>query len=282
MIRVLNLVAAVLLIASVSAQGASVTLKSAGSTGVIASIAPDATESGTVNVYMAVVYGGQYFFRGASTVGWTQWTGGPFPVATTMTLTGSATNVTVVDFDISSLPGLAMYVAYGKTDADIGVAGHVGLVYTVPASIAITTTTVQSTTTTTATPTTTGNAAGRDEIQVDKGGVAIGIAVPANVGSVLELLAESTTQGNTLTIVPGSSHSSICGSAIGGGCHNFLSGSRVTWDSSPVAGKDLSGSVTFVLDNGTFVGTIFVPGGDISGSPYHISSTKANVVVRRQ
>jgi len=87
-----------------------------------------------------------------------------FTVATTVSLTGGPKTVTVVDFDLSSLPGLVIYVAYGKTEAELSVAGHLGLVYTVPTPVttttttttrATTTTTPATTTTTTAAPTTT-------------------------------------------------------------------------------------------------------------------------------
>ena len=164
--KLLNFLAALLLLVAASAQGASVTLNSSANNVITANITPDATESGTVNVYMAASYAGLLLFRGATTLSWQQWTGGAFPVATTLSLAGGAKTVTVIDVDISSLPGLVIYVAYGKSDADVSLPGHLGQVYTVPTptvttttttttTVRATTTTVPATTTSTATATTT-------------------------------------------------------------------------------------------------------------------------------
>lgn len=131
--KLLNIVATSLCLVAVSAHGASVTLGTAGGSGVTASINPDATETGTVNVYMAAVYNGMVFFRGPATSAWTPYTSGSFPVATTVALGGAAKTVTVVDFDIASLPGLILYVAYGASQTDLTLSGHLGAIYTVPA-----------------------------------------------------------------------------------------------------------------------------------------------------
>lgn len=133
--QLMRAAAVVMFLVSASAQGASVTLGAAGPGGVSASINPDASESGTVNVYMAAVYNGLVFFRGATTATWTPYTSGSFPVATTLGLAGAAKSVTVVDFDISSLPGLIVYVGYGTSEAQLALPGHTAAIYTVPAPV---------------------------------------------------------------------------------------------------------------------------------------------------
>jgi len=166
--KLLNLFAALLMVVAVSAHGASVTLGSSSNNVITATITPDTAESGTANVYMAALFNNTFFFRGATTIGWTPWTGGTYPIATTVSLGGGAKTVTVVDLDISIFPGLTVFVAYGKTEAELSLPGHLGLVYTVPTPVTTTTTTTTTTqaptTTTTATTTTTTSGGGSAQI----------------------------------------------------------------------------------------------------------------------
>lgn len=139
-----KLVAALLMLGACTAQAASVAIGSASSSGVTAVITADASERGTAKLYVAVAYGGNLFFRGSSTSSWVGFTGGSFPDAGTLTLTGSAQTVTITDFDLSSLPGLDVYVGYGATVADLSKAGHLAKIYTVPAATKPTTPTPPS------------------------------------------------------------------------------------------------------------------------------------------
>ncbi|MCX7176438.1 MAG: S8 family serine peptidase [Proteobacteria bacterium] len=157
--KLLKLFAALLMLVAFSAQGASVT--GVFNNGVVtATITPDASETGANNVYIAAVWQGIAIVRGSTTLNWTVYSGQAFPVAATLTLAaGAPKTVTVADFDLSSLLGLVIYVAYGKSEADFGLPGHVGLVYTVPTptvtTTTTTTTTTGATTTSTVAPTTT-------------------------------------------------------------------------------------------------------------------------------
>lgn len=104
----------------------------ASSSHISVNINPDASGAETVNLYMAAVYNGLIFFRGATTGEWTQYASGSFPVAATVTLAGTAMSVPVVDFDISALPGLVLYVGCGTSEAQLFTPGHVHEIYTVP------------------------------------------------------------------------------------------------------------------------------------------------------
>jgi hypothetical protein len=121
---------------------------------------------------------------------------------------------------------------------------------------------------------------GQDEVDANPGGTAIGIAVPASTGSILEVLADTTPQGTTLRIDV--SNASACGTAIGG-CQVFLPGSIVVWDSPPTPGRDLTGTFRFVFANGSsFVGTLAIPGAGVSGSPYDVQTYHARVTIHRE
>lgn len=128
------LAAAILLAASFSSQAASIALGQASSSGLTAIIKPDANESGNAGIYIAAVYAGNVYFRGAKTNDWSAYGGGSYPVAASASLVGSPLTITVVDFDLAPLPGLDVYVGYGVTVADLAKAGHLTKIYTVPAS----------------------------------------------------------------------------------------------------------------------------------------------------
>jgi len=154
--KFLNLLAVLLLFVVFPAQGASVTLGKADKTGVTAIVTADPMETGTVNVYMAATYAGTILFRGAGSMAWTAWTGGSFPVAASVVLGGMPMTVSVIDADVSSLPGLDIYVAYGISEAQLSLPGHLGRIYSVPTPpLTITTTTTVRATTTTSSSTTT-------------------------------------------------------------------------------------------------------------------------------
>lgn len=128
------LAAAILLAASFTAHAASIAVGQASSSGLTAVITPDASESGKASIYVAAVYAGNVYFRGATTSDWRGYAGGSYPIAASATLAGSPLTITVADFDLSPLPGLDVYVGYGLTVADLAKAGHLTKIYTVPAS----------------------------------------------------------------------------------------------------------------------------------------------------
>jgi len=150
-----RLTAALLMLGATASQGADLTLATADSRGVTASITPAAGESGIVNIYMAAVYNGTTFFRGPTTTAWSAYTSGDFPIAASVSLTGAPLTLTIADFDLSALPGLDLYVGYGVTPADLSKSNHVAKVYTVPTPSPTTTTAAATTTTTTEATTTT-------------------------------------------------------------------------------------------------------------------------------
>jgi hypothetical protein len=95
-------------------------------------------------------------------------------------------------------------------------------------------------------------------------------------GSALGSLGEMTVaQGNA----------EIRGSLVGlpGQQRKYLAGSYITWNSTPSAGQDLSGTFRFVLDSGTYGGTINVPGAGVqSGTPYQINSGRSVFSIGKQ
>lgn len=128
-----KLAAALLMMSAFSVHAASVVAASASSSSITATITPDASESGSAKVYVAAIYAGNIFFRGATSKDWSLYSGGTnYPSATSVTLRGAPLSVAVIDFDISSLPGLEVYVGYGLTPNDLTKAGHLAKVYTVP------------------------------------------------------------------------------------------------------------------------------------------------------
>lgn len=129
-----QLAAALLMMSVFSVHAASVAIGSASASSITATITPDASEAGSAKVYIAVTYAGNVYFRGATTQAWSQFTGGSnYPSASSVTLNGTSFTVPVVDFDISSLPGLDIYVGYGLSPSDLSKPGHLAKIYTVPA-----------------------------------------------------------------------------------------------------------------------------------------------------
>src|SRR5450759_5137761 len=117
---------------STLAGAASVVLGQAGPGGVSAIISPDIGEIGRpANIWMGGVLNGTLYLRnGPST--WAEYRGGPLPIALTSAALPSTLQVSIVNIDISSLPGLDVYVGYGSTEADLSLSGHLAKVYTVP------------------------------------------------------------------------------------------------------------------------------------------------------
>ena len=193
-----KLTAALLMLGAVTSQGATLTLATAGKGGVTATITPDAQEKGPVNIYMAAVYNGIPFFRGATTTSWSPYSSGDFPVAATANLGGSPLTLTIADFDLSALPGLDLYVGYGITSADLSKSNHVARVYSVPA--ATTTTTTEATTTTVETTTTTTAAD-----QVFEGAIYFGNEKNNSWTIVSAIIATINGQGGVDTVKLGTS-----------------------------------------------------------------------------
>lgn len=113
---------------AMGAHAAEVTLGDNTASGLTAIILPDAAEIGAQsNIYMAASLGGNLYVRNGAT-NWQPYLGGTIPAAIeNVTLTASLP-VQVVNFDISGLisAGLEVYVAYGKNQAEIFAAGHLG------------------------------------------------------------------------------------------------------------------------------------------------------------
>ena len=158
--RLMALFAVFLLLGTVAADSATIKLTHSDHAGTLAIIAPDADEKGQFNVYMAAQFQGKIFFRGSTTTSWSAYVSGAFPLAQTVTLTGAPQLVRLVDFDISDLPGLSLYLGYGASQADMlnKRADHLAWIYTVPGPPDATTT--GGTNTTTASTTTTTHASG--------------------------------------------------------------------------------------------------------------------------
>jgi len=201
--RLPGLTAALLMLGAATSQGANLTLATADSRGVTATITPDAGEGGTVNVYMAAVYNGIPFFRGATTNDWTPYTSGNYPIAATVNLTGSPQTLTIADFDLSALPGLDLYIGYGVTPADLSKSNHVARVYSVPAAATttITTTTTTEATTTTVETTTTTTAVD----QVFEGAIYFGNEKNNSWTIVSAIIATINGQGGVDTVKLGTS-----------------------------------------------------------------------------
>lgn len=115
---------------STQAGAASVTLGQAGAGGVSAIITPDPGEIGQpANIWIGGILNGTLYLRnGPST--WAEYRGGPLAIALTNAALPSSLQVKIVDFDISSLPGLDVYVGYGNTEASLPLSGHLAKVYT--------------------------------------------------------------------------------------------------------------------------------------------------------
>jgi len=128
------LIAAFLTLAAVPSQGASLTLAAANAGNVAATIAPDATEKGSVDIYMAALHKDIPYFRGPLTSDWNAYSSGTFPSTAKVSLTGKPITFTITNFDLSALPGLELYIGYGATEADLKKSGHVARVYTVPSA----------------------------------------------------------------------------------------------------------------------------------------------------
>lgn len=115
---------------------AGITLISASPT-VVVKITPEAGESGVKNLYVGAVYNGILYLRGSTaTRDWYMNTGGPFQIAGKINTDGGPSVVTITDFDISSLVGLELYVAYGVSESDaLHTPGHLARIYTVPSAV---------------------------------------------------------------------------------------------------------------------------------------------------
>ena len=118
------------------ASRADVQLNSVSTAGISAKIVPAASESGVKNVYMGAKYGNDWYLRDAAS-NWSLYKGGPLPIAGQISLPLASAapyvSVSIANFDISSLAGLDVYVAYGASDNDaLSTAGHLAKVYTVP------------------------------------------------------------------------------------------------------------------------------------------------------
>jgi hypothetical protein len=117
-----------------SACAASVALGQGSTALISATITPDASEAGTLNVYMGALYNGQWYMRNGA-ADWRPLGAGALPVAGQISASGAQpVEVSVTTLDISSLVGLEVHVAYGLAEADIHRAGHLARIHTVPAT----------------------------------------------------------------------------------------------------------------------------------------------------
>lgn len=115
---------------STLAGAASVVLGQAGAGGVSVIISPDPEELGRpANIWMGAVLNGTLYLRNGPT-NWAEYRGGPLPIALTSAVLPSSLQVSIANFDISSLPGLDVYVGYGSTEPDLSRSGHLAKVYT--------------------------------------------------------------------------------------------------------------------------------------------------------
>ncbi len=131
--NITKIASALLMMSAFAAHAASVVVGAASASGITATITPDSSERGAAKVYIAAVYGNNIYFRGATSQAWSQYAGGTdYPTAAAVTLTGAPLTVSVVDFDLASLPGLDLYVGYGFAASDLSKAGHLAKIYTVP------------------------------------------------------------------------------------------------------------------------------------------------------
>lgn len=116
------------------ACAAGIALGQATSAGITATITPDASETGTLNVYMGALYNGQWYVRNGA-ADWRPYSTGALPVAGQIPAGGAqSVDVSVTTLDISSLVGLEVHVAYGQAEADIHRPGHFTKIHTVPAT----------------------------------------------------------------------------------------------------------------------------------------------------
>jgi len=117
---------------STTVQAGSYTLGAVTSAGFSATVLPDSTEVGkATNIYLFAVYNGVVFMRSTAASNWRLYTGGAYPIAATLSSAAASNTVSVVDFDISSLIGLDVYLGYGASDADVLKPGHLFKIYTV-------------------------------------------------------------------------------------------------------------------------------------------------------
>lgn len=124
-------------VVNLSAVAASVEVGTATNSNVTANLTLDSADIGkTLNVYVAAIFGGKVYMRGSKTTDWSEYKGGPLPVAGTIKTTSANASVSVVDFDISILPGIEIYVAFGSDEADIRKPGRLAKIYTVATSAA--------------------------------------------------------------------------------------------------------------------------------------------------
>jgi len=112
-------------------HAASIALGQATADRVTAIIGQDAADvNASANIWLGAVYATTLYLNdGAS---WVPYTGGPFPIARSVTLSASQ-SVTVVDhIDISGLEGLQLYVGYGVDEQDMLTSpGKLAKIYTV-------------------------------------------------------------------------------------------------------------------------------------------------------
>ena len=114
---------------STLAGAASVSLGQAGAGGVSAIITPDPAEIGRpANIWIGAVLNGSVYLRDGPS-SWAAYQGGALPVALTSAALPSSLEVSIVNFDISSVPGLDIYVGYGSSVADLSLSGHLAKVY---------------------------------------------------------------------------------------------------------------------------------------------------------
>jgi len=122
----------------VSSSEASITVGEAGTGGVTAVLTTPSSEVGALtNVYMGAMWNGALFLRNGGSgngVGeWAAYTTGALPIAVAnLTLAADSQTIPVINVDLAALPGLAIYVGYGASEADLSLPGHLALIYTVP------------------------------------------------------------------------------------------------------------------------------------------------------
>lgn len=119
---------------SVPTFAASISLKQADVSGVVATIVPDAGDMNLpANIWIGAVYNGTLFMRGTAYSAWSQHGEGALPIAQQVGSMPSSLEVMVANFDVSNLSGLDIYVGYGSTEGDLAKNGHLAKIYTVPA-----------------------------------------------------------------------------------------------------------------------------------------------------
>lgn len=118
-----------------TASAGIITLTQAGSSGVTATIMPDPAEIGQpAQIWLGAVRDGSVFLRGNGMRAWSQYSSGALPVAQESAALPSSLQITVIDLDLSAYPGLAIYVGYGSSEADLGKSNHLTKIYSVPAT----------------------------------------------------------------------------------------------------------------------------------------------------